>query len=61
MPTFLPEGFLDAHIPEDIHATLHRAGAIRGNTYGKREDEEKWIEECDWVYFKAFYIAPDMA
>ena len=35
-PNFVPEGWLDARIPEDIHATLRRAGAIRGNTYDKR-------------------------
>lgn len=55
-PTFQPEGFLDAAIPEDVHATLRRAGAIRGNTYNKRENEEAWIEERDWVYYKAFYV-----
>lgn len=54
--SFQPEGFLDAEIPEDIHATLRRAGAIRGNTYNKREDEETWIEQRDWVYYKAFYV-----
>lgn len=58
-PSFLPEGFLDAHVSEDIHASLRRAGAIRGNTYNKREDEEQWIEERDWVYIKAFHVAPE--
>ena len=53
-PNFVPEGWLDARIPEDIHATLRRAGAIRGNTYDKREDEERWIEEVDWLYFRCF-------
>ena len=53
-PDFVPEGWLDARIPEDIHATLRRAGAIRGNTYDKREDEEHWIEEADWVYCRRF-------
>lgn len=42
---FVPEGWLNANVPEEIHATLRRAGAIRGNTYDKREDEERWIEE----------------
>ncbi len=31
-PDFVPEGWLTAQIPEDIHATLRRAGVIRGNT-----------------------------
>ena len=38
---FVPEGWLNANVPEEIHATLRRAGAIRGNTYDKREDEER--------------------
>lgn len=29
---FVPEGWLNANVPEEIHATLRRAGAIRGNT-----------------------------
>jgi beta-mannosidase len=57
-PDFVPEGWLNARIPEDIHATLRRAGAIRGNTYNKREEEDQWIEQKDWVYHKTFY-APD--
>ena len=53
-PDFVPEGWLDARVPEDIRATLRRAGAIRGNTYDKREDEERWIEEADWIYYRRF-------
>ena len=55
-PNFLPQGWLEAKVPEEIHATLRRAGVIRGNTYSKTEAEEQWIEECDWVYYKAFYV-----
>ena len=55
---FIPEGWLTADIPEDIHATLRRSGAIRGNTFDKREAEDAWIEQKDWVYYKAFF-APD--
>lgn len=51
---FVPEGWLNAQIPEDIHATLRRAGVIRGNTYHKHENEELWIEQRDWVYYKEF-------
>lgn len=58
---FVPEGWLTAQIPEDIHATLRRAGAIRGNTYDKRETEEAWIEEYDWVYYKEFYAGAALA
>ena len=53
---FVPEGWLDARVPEDVRATLRRAGAIRGNTYEKREDEERWIEEADWVYHRRFFL-----
>ena len=56
---FLPQGWLSAQIPEEIHATLRRAGVLRGNTYDKREDEEKWVEMCDWLYYKAFYLSPE--
>ena len=53
---FVPEGWLNANVLEEIHATLRRAGAIRGNTYDKREDEERWIEEKDWIYCKKFFV-----
>ena len=55
-PDFLPVGWLEVSVPEEIHATLRKAGVIRGNTYNKTEKEEKWIEECDWVYYKAFFL-----
>jgi len=53
--TFVPEGWIDAQIPEEIHGTLRKAGIIRGHVYSKDTDEEKWIEEADWVYYKEFY------
>lgn len=53
---FVPEGWLTATIPEDIHATLRKAGVLRGNTYGKPPEEEIWVEECDWVYFREFFV-----
>ena len=55
-PSFVPEGWLSADIPEDIHSTLRKAGIIRGNTYNKREDEDNWIEKYDWVYYKEFFL-----
>jgi beta-mannosidase len=57
---FVPEGWLDAYIPEDIHATLRRAGYIKGHYYGKDLEEERWIEEVDWIYFKEFYVSDDL-
>lgn len=36
-PSFVPEGWLDAAVPEEIHRTLRNAGIIRGNVYGKTE------------------------
>ena len=53
-PSFSPEGWLTARIPEDIHTTLRRHGAIRGMTYNKTDAEDRWIEERDWIYRRAF-------
>lgn len=53
--TFIPEGWLDAEIPEEIHGTLRKAGMIRGHIYNKDTDEENWIEQVDWVYYKEFF------
>lgn len=58
-PRFVPEGWLDAVIPEEIHSTLRKAGLIRGHFYGKDIEEERWIEEVDWVYYKEFYIGKE--
>ena len=52
---FVPEGWLDANIPEEIHGTLRKAGIIRGHVYDKDTDEETWIEQKDWVYYKEFF------
>lgn len=57
---FVPEGWLDAEIPEEIHATLRKAGFIRGHVYNKDTDEEQWIEQVDWVYYKEFYVPGTM-
>lgn len=53
---FVPEGWLDAFVPEDIHTTLRRAGIIKGHYFGKDVREEQWIEENDWIYYKDFYV-----
>jgi len=58
--TFVPEGWLDADVPEEIHATLRKAGMIRGQVYSKDTDEERWIEEADWVYYKEFFARPSL-
>lgn len=55
-PSFVPEGWLDAAVPEEIHRTLRNAGIILGNVYGKTEEEELWIEQADWVYHKEFFV-----
>lgn len=55
--TFVPEGWIDADVPEDIHRTLQRAGIIRGFTYNKNENEESWIEQKDWIYYKEFFLS----
>jgi beta-mannosidase len=53
---FVPEGWLNAEIPEEIHATLRKVGILRGHVYSKDTDEENWIEEVDWVYYKEFFV-----
>lgn len=32
---FVPEGWLTAQVPEDIHTTLQREGFLRGHVYNK--------------------------
>ncbi|MFD2114749.1 glycoside hydrolase family 2 protein [Paenibacillus yanchengensis] len=59
-PSFVPEGWLDAQIPEEIHATLRNNGIIRGHVYSKDTDEERWIEEADWVYYKELFVPKSM-
>jgi beta-mannosidase len=56
---FVPEGWLDANVPEQIQATLRKAGIIKGHYYGKDVEEETWIEEADWVYYKEFFVGRD--
>ncbi|MGF7142257.1 beta-mannosidase [Anaerotaenia torta] len=58
--SFIPEGWLEAKIPEEIHSTLRKAGYIRGHVYSKDTEEERWIEEADWVYYKEFYMPDTM-
>ena len=47
---FVPEGWLTAQVPEDIHTTLRREGFLRGHVYNKEEGEDAWVEERDWIY-----------
>ncbi|MDI3476856.1 MAG: beta-mannosidase [Thermoanaerobacterium sp.] len=56
---FVPEGWIDAFVPEDIHTTLKRMGIIKGHYFGKNVKQEQWIEENDWVYYKEFYVKGD--
>lgn len=56
---FVPEGWIDAHVPEEIHSTLKRTGIIKGHYYGKDLKEERWIEEVDWIYYKDFFIGKE--
>ncbi len=56
---FVPEGWLTAQLPEDIHTTLRRNGILRGHTYHKEPEEERWVEECDWIYHRAFLVPAD--
>lgn len=52
---YIPEGWITAKIPEELHITLQRAGLIRGHFYGKDPSEDSWIENEDWVYYREFY------
>ncbi len=58
-PDFVPEGWIPAKVPENVHAALRRAGILRGHTYSKDPVEERWVEECDWIYYKAFFYDPE--
>ena len=58
--SYIPEGWLKAQVPEDIHATLQREGLRRGHFYGKDPKEDLWIEERDWVYYKQFYLSDEL-
>ena len=54
-PEFVPEGWLDSHVPEDVRTVLRRNGLITGHYYGKDVDAERWIDDQDWVYYRTFY------
>ena len=59
---FVPEGWLTAQLPEDIHTTLRRNGILRGHTYHKEPfwfrlilTEIAWSWSAkDWIPFAAF-------
>ena len=51
---FVPEGWLTTNVPEQVQSVLRREGIIKGHTYHKQPEEDRWIEECDWVYYKEF-------
>lgn len=55
---FVPEGWLDTFVPEDIRTVLRRAGYISGYYLGKDLDSERWIEESDWLYYRRFSAVP---
>ena len=51
---FFPNDWIDANVPEDVHTTLRRYGYLSGHYYDKDLDQERWIDEKDWVYFRSF-------
>jgi beta-mannosidase len=53
---FVPSGWIDTIVPEDVRTALRRRGIISGYYYGKNLDEERWIDNCDWIYHKRFYV-----
>lgn len=52
---FVPYGWLEARVPEDVRTALRRNGFISGHFLGKDVDQERWIEECDWLFYRQFY------
>lgn len=52
---FVPEGFLKTEAPELAHGILRRYGIIKAPIFGKDLETERWIEECDWVYYTELY------
>ena len=56
---FIPEGWLDAPVPGDVHDALSGAGLIDGFYLGKKLDDQRWIDECDWLYCRRFRAPKD--
>lgn len=52
---FVPEGFLKMDKPELVQHTLRRYGILQQPIYGKNVEEERWVEECDWIYYTEFW------
>ena len=49
-PAFIPEGWLEAPVPGDVRTALKARGLIEGDYLGKDLDQERWIDESDWLY-----------
>lgn len=59
-PGFLPEGWLEAPVPGDVRTALRKRGLIDGFYQGKALDEERWIDESDWLYYRRFTVPAAM-
>ena len=57
---FLPEGWLQTQVPEDVRTALRRNGLISGHYLGKDLDTERWIDISDWVYYRRFFAEPSL-
>lgn len=57
---YIPSGWIDSIVPEDVRTALKRNGIISGYHYGKNLDDERWIDEKNWIYHKRFYIKPEL-
>lgn len=55
-PDFLPEGWIDAPVPGDVRTALKARGFIDGDYFGKALDQERWIDESDWLYYCRFTL-----
>lgn len=55
-PNFYPDDWMNTSVPEDVKTALKRYGYIDGYYYGKNLQEERWIEEKDWVYYRTFWV-----
>lgn len=53
---FLPEGWLEAPVPGDVRTALKARGLIDGDYLGKDLQQERWIDESDWLYYCRFAL-----
>lgn len=53
---FIPDGWLDVRVPGDVRTALRQYGFISGHYLGKKLDDERWIDDSDWLYHRRFFV-----